>query len=310
MSTLSIAMEDYLALRNGLGHDLADAARLLPRFVAWMDDTGQATVTVAAALAWAQQPHAEPGTTVWSRRMIAVRGFARFLAGIDSATEVPPLGLLPWRQHWRPPFIYTAADIAALLNAAARLPSPLRSATYETLFGLLAATGMRVGEAIRLDVSDVDWGQGVVLVRQSKFGKSRNVPLKPSTVTALARYTERRPQFKPRPDNPSFFLSLTGRRLIYVSVHEVFSALRVNARIGVGSTTQPRIHDLRHTFAVTTLLDWYRSGVDVAARLPWLSTYLGHHDPRSTYWYLSAAPELLALAADRLEPFIVRTVPQ
>jgi integrase/recombinase XerD len=307
MSTLRAAAQDYLALRNGLGHQLADAARLLPRFVAWMDENGQQTVTVAAALAWAQLP-AAAGTVVWSHRMTAVRGFARYLAGIDPATEVPPRGLLPDRRHWRPPFIYTAADITALLAAARAMPSPLRAATYETLFGLLATTGMRVGEAIRLDGSDINWAEGVVLVRQSKFGKSRMVPLQPSALQALNTYAERRAEFKPRPDNPSFFVSLTGRRLIYVSVHEVFRDLRAGAGIGAESTTRPRIHDLRHTFAVTTLLDWYRDGRDVAARLPWLSTYLGHHDPRSTYWYLSAAPELLRLAADRLEPVIGQAV--
>lgn len=234
--------------------------------------------------------------------MTAVRGFARYLAGIDPATEVPPAGLLPCRQRWRPPFIYRPADIAALLDAARGLPSPLRAATYQTLFGLLAATGMRVGEAIRLNASDIDWQQGVVLVRESKFGKSRMVPLQPSTLTALRTYGERRAEFRPRPDNPSFFVSLTGRRLIYVSVHDVFRDLRARAGLGAETTTRPRTHDLRHTFAVTTLLDWYRDGADVAARLPWLSAYLGHHDPRSTYWHLSAAPELLALAADRLEP--------
>jgi integrase/recombinase XerD len=168
-----------------------------------MDETGHLTITVAAALTWAQQPDAAPGTTVWPRRITIVRGFARFLAGIDPATEVPPLGLLPWRQHWRPPFIYTPADVATLLHGAVRLPSPLRAVTYETLFGLLAATGMRVGEAIRLDLSDVDWEQGVVLVRQSKFGKSRNVPLRPSTLAALERYAQRRPEFRASPGNPA-----------------------------------------------------------------------------------------------------------
>ena len=144
MSALSVTLNEYLTLRRGLGHQLADAARLLPRFVAWMDSTGRTTVTVAAAVEWAQQPETDPGTTVWARRMEAVRGFARFLTGSDPATEVPPLGLLPVRKRWRPPFIYSSADIAALLHAAADLPSPLRAATYETLFGLLAATGMRV----------------------------------------------------------------------------------------------------------------------------------------------------------------------
>jgi integrase len=308
MNALSVTLTDYLALRRGLGHQLADAARLLPRFVAWMDATGRTTVTIAAAVEWAQQPEADPGTTVWSRRMEAVRGFARFLAGIDPATEVPPRGLLPYRKRWRPPFIYSSTDIAALLHAAAGLASPLRAATYETLFGLLAATGMRVGEAIRLDVSDVDWEHGVLLVRESKFGKSRNVPLTASTLNALNRYAQLRSRLHPKPDNPSFFTSLTGRRLIYVSVHDVFARLRAETGIGAGSTTPARIHDLRHSFAVATLLDWYRNGDDVAARLPWLSTYLGHREPRTTYWYLSAAPELLAAAAQRLEPFVTQAV--
>jgi integrase len=308
MSALSVTLDDYLALRRGLGHQLAGAGRLLPRFVAWMDATGQTTVTVAAAVEWSQQPEAEPGTMVWARRMEAVRGFARFLTGIDPATEVPPLGLLSLRQRWRPPFIYSSTDIAALLQAAANLPSPLRAATYETLFGLLAATGMRVGEAIRLDASDVDWERGVLLVRESKFGKSRNVPVTASTLDALNRYAQLRPQLRSRPDNPSFFVSLTGRRLIYTTVQDVFRHLRTDAGIGASSTTPARIHDLRHSFAVATLLDWYRSGEDVAARVPWLSTYLGHRDPQSTYWYLSAAPELLAAAAERLEPFVARAV--
>jgi len=307
MSALSVTLNDYLALRRGLGHQLADAARLLPRFVAWMDAADRTTVTVAAAVEWAQQPEADPGTTVWSRRMGAVRGFARFLAGIDPATEVPPLGLLPYRKRWRAPFIYSTADIATLLRAAASLPCPLRAATYETLFGLLAATGMRVGEAIRLDMPDIDWERGVLLVRESKFGKSRNVPVTVSTLDALGRYAQLRPELCPKSDNASFFVSLTGRRLLYVSVHDVFARLRAEAGIGAGCTTPARIHDLRHSFAVATLLDWYRNGDDVAARLPWLSTYLGHREPRTTYWYLSAAPELLAAAAKRLEPFVTRT---
>jgi integrase len=163
---------------------------------------------------------------------------------------------------------------------------------------------MRVGEAIRLDTTDVDWNEGVLLIRQSKFGKSRHVPLQPSAVEALRDYADRRIEYRPLPGNDSFFVSLIGRRLIYVSVQQVFGELRAETGIGTGSSTRPRIHDLRHTFAVTTLLGWYRDGGHVAARLPWLSTYLGHHDPRSTYWYLSAAPELLAAAAARLEPVI------
>lgn len=168
--------------------------------------------------------------------------------------------------------------------------------------------GMRVGEAIRLDTSDIDWERGVLLVRESKFGKSRNVPIAASTLDALNCYAQLRPRLRPVPGNPSFFVSLTGRRLIYVSVHDVFAHLRAEARIGAGSTAPARIHDLRHSFAVATLLDWYRNGEDVAARLPWLSTYLGHREPRYTYLYLSAAPDLLAAAAERLAPFVKQAV--
>lgn len=309
MNALADALGDYLALRNRLGHELADATRLLPRFVAWMGDTGQGTITVAAALEWCQQPKATPGSTVWPRRMTAVRGFARYLTGIDSATEVPPRGLLPARQRWAPPYIYSPDDIDTLLHGARGLRSPLRAATYETLFGLLAVTGMRVGEAINLDMTDVDFEAGVVRIRESKFGKSRLIAIHPSTATALGCYGGRRGEFPVQPGNDAFFVSLTGRRLIYVSVRDVFARLRTEGGIGVDGTARPVIHGLRHSFAVTTLIGWYRDGVDVAARLPWLSTYLGHRDPRSTYWYLSAAPELLAIAANRLEPMIGKVAP-
>lgn len=162
---------------------------------------------------------------------------------------------------------------------------------------------MRISEALTLDRSDIDWDQAVLLIRQSKFGKSRHVPVATSTLDALHRYALLRSSFRPQLGNDSFFVSLTGRRLIYVSVFDVFKVLRQSTGLGTESTITPRIHDLRHTFAVTVLLEWYRDGGNVAARLPWLSTYLGHHDPRSTYWYLSATPELLALAAQRLERF-------
>lgn len=184
--------------------------------------------------------------------MTAVRGFARYLSGLDPDTQVPPPRLMPEPQHWRPPFIYTPADVTALVEAAGRLPSPRRAATYQTLFALLAAAGLRVGEAIRLDTTDLDRDQGVLLIKQSKFGKSRYVLLHPSTVDALHRYTNRRNEYQPLPGNDSFFVSLTGRRLIYPSVLKVFGHLRADTALGAGSARRPRIHDLRHTFAVTT----------------------------------------------------------
>lgn len=301
MSALSDAAEEYLQLRRSLGHKLAEAHRLLPRFVAYLDATGTATITIEAALAWAQPPEVDPATSVSPHRMTIVRGFARHMAGIDARTEVPPLGLVPSRQRWRPPFIYSPTDLAALMAAARSIRWRLPAATHETVIGLLAATGMRVGEAIRLDRADVNWADGVLLVRKSKFGKSRQVPVLASTLDALKRYAEVRDGLCQKPATPSFFVSVRGTRVIYAVVQQVFRRLCDITGVGVGSASRPRVHDLRHSFAVATLLGWYRAGEDVEVWLPTLSTYLGHRDPRSTYWYLSAAPELLALAAGRLE---------
>lgn len=301
MTALTQAADDYLQLRRSLGHDLADAHRLLPSFVAYLDAIGEPTVTVRAALLWAQRPDADPASSVWPRRMTVARGFARHMSGIDARTEVPPLGLIPSRQRWRPPFIYSPADVDALMVQARAIRWRLPAATHETVIGLLAATGMRVGEALKLDRGDIDWADGVLLIRESKFGKSRQVALHASSLEALERYARCRDQLLTRPATPSFFVSIRGTRIIYPVVQQVFRRLCSDAAVGAGSTTRPRVHDLRHTFAVRTLLDWYQAGANVEARLPWLSTYLGHRDPRSTYWYLSAAPELLALAASRLE---------
>lgn len=301
MSALSVAARDYLRLRNSLGHELAEYHRELPRFVAALDGAGLPTVTVAAALSWAQERGVDAASSVPARRMTIARGFARYLVGIDARTEVPPPGLIAGPQHWRPPFIYSTDDIALLLTHARGLRQPMPAATYETLVGLLAATGMRVGEALRLDRDDIDWTQAVVVIRESKFGKSRRVPVMQSTLAALDRYAQIRDEFCTRAPSSSFLLSTTGTRLLYPNVRLTFRQLCTSAGIGADAASPPRIHDLRHSFAVRTLLDWYRGGADVEAQLPSLSTYLGHRDPRSTYWYLSATPELLSLAAQRLE---------
>ena len=300
MSALADAARDYLRLRNSLGHDLAEYHRELPRLVAFLEAEGLPTVTVAAALAWAQGPDVNPATTIAPRRMTIARGFARYLAGIDARTEVPPSGLIAGRRRWRPPFIYSPGDIEALM-AQARQLTPMPAATHETLIGLLAVTGMRVGEVIRLDRADIDWAGGVLTIRESKFGKTRMVPVHDSTLGTLERYARIRSQLCPHAASASFFVSAAGTRLIYACVGQVFRRLRDRAGIGASADRPPRIHDLRHTFAVRTLLRWYQAGDDAEARLPVLSTYLGHRDPRSTYWYLSAAPELLALAARQLE---------
>ena len=272
MTALEQAMTDYLQLRRSLGHELADVGRQLPGFVSYLDARGSTTVTIEAALEWAQQP-ADPVTSVGSRRMTAARGFARYLAGIDDDTQIPPLGLIPQPQRRRRPFIYSVADIEAVMDQIrCSNASPLRAATYQTLISLLAVSGLRIGEAIKLDRSDVDWTTGVLLIRESKFGKSRLVPLHPSTMKALAAHAELRDTLQPRPKELSFFVSLTRKRLSYAVVCQTFRQLVDNAGVGTAASSPPRLHDLRHTFTVRTLLEWYRSGQDVQAKLPALST--------------------------------------
>jgi integrase/recombinase XerD len=250
VSALEQALAGYLQLRHSLGHEMAEAGRLLPGLVAYLDARGLPTVTIEAALAWAQQAPKSPAgrvTTIGPRRMTAARGFARYLSGIDAGTEVPPLGLMPRRGPWRRPFIYTAADIDALLEQARRMiVSPLRAATYQTLIGLLAASGLRIGEAIKLDRGDIDWAQGVLLIRESKFGKSRLVPLHPSSMQALEGYARLRDQLQPGRAEPAFFVSLNRTRLLYPVVQLTFRQLTGNAGIGAGAPSPPRLHDLRH----------------------------------------------------------------
>jgi len=305
MSTLRQLADDYLNLRRALGHKMNHAAWLLPRFVAYLESIGAEAVTIEAALAWAQSSTHDPAPAARAQRLAVAGGFARYLSGIDPRTEVPPYSLLPYPQRRRPPFIFSLPDITALMAEARQLQPPLRAATYETLIGLLAATGMRVGEALRLDRADVDLAEGILVVRMSKFRKSREVLLHASTVQALARYASLRDQLQPGHRTVSFFVSIRGTRLLYSSVCHTFHRLVNAAKIGTGSPATPRIHDLRHSFAVRTLIGWYRDGKDVQAFLPRLSTYLGHRDPHSTYWYLSATPELLALATGRLEAWEV-----
>jgi integrase/recombinase XerD len=187
------------------------------------------------------------------------------------------------------------------MSATAILRGRLRQATYRTLIGLLSVTGMRVGEAIRLDRDDIDLAHGVLTVRDTKFGKSRELPVHPSTIQALRSYAGERDRLCPEPTTPAVLVSAAGTRLLYCAVHCTFKKLRDHAGLRPRSTTcRPRIHDIRHAFAVRTMLDWYRTDVEVQSRMPLLSTYLGHTRPSDSYWYLTAAPELLELAADRL----------
>jgi integrase len=301
MSALRRDLDNYLAIRRALGFKLDRAGLLLTDFVGYLETNLVDTITTDAALAWATLPP-NGASSWWAHRLSVVRSFARHLHAIDPAHEVPPPGLLPGRSHRATPFLYSEADITALMAAAAGFRSPLRAATFETLVGLLAVTGLRIGEALRLDRDDVDLAAGVMTIRLTKFGKSREVPLHASTVDALAAYNRERDRLCRRPADPAYFLSTTGSRLLYCNAHLAWLDLVRRAGLQPRSATcRPRPHDLRHSFAVRTLLGWYRDGADVQARLPLLSTYLGHVHPGSTYWYLSAAPELLALVAGRLD---------
>lgn len=299
MSPLRQTLSDYLTLRQSLGHQLADAARLLPSLIDFLEQQELSTVTVDAALQWCQQPTPVGGATVAPRRMTAARGFARYLAGIDPATEIPPVGLVPLRHHRPAPFLYSDADISTLLAASRVLAPEFRGLTYYTLLGLLTASGMRIGEAIALDLGDIDDEHATLLIRESKFGKSRLVPLRSSTMAALQNYLHVRTSVRRARREPSLFVGRTGKRLIYQVVGDTFRQLLLDTGVGADAPRRPRLHDLRHRFAIVTLIGWYRSDEPVQPKLPVLSTYLGHREPASTYWYLSAAPELLTLAAAR-----------
>jgi len=301
MIALRPALKDYLTMRRALGYKLQRTEKLLTEFVGFVEDNAADRVTTDLALAWATLP-SKCAMSWWAARLTVVRGFTTFLRTLDAATEVPPTDLLLDRGHRAVPYLYSDDEIVALMAAAEILRSPLGVLTYQTLIGLVAVTGMRIGEAIRLDRRDLDFEDGVLTVRFSKFGKSRALPLHLSTLDALHTYLRRRDHLHPRPKALSLFISTAGTRLLYCNVHWTFLRLVRHAGLRPRSTAcRPRLHDLRHSFAVRTVMDAYRADADVGARLPLLSTYLGHVHPANTYWYLSAAPELLALAGKRLE---------
>ena len=300
MKRLADAAKEYLAVRRALGFKLRHHTWWLPDFVSYLEAHGSSVITTELALSWARQP---PDTSPawWARRLTAVRQFARHHRAFDPRTEIPPPELIPYRKQRLMPHLYTTDEVTKLIREASGLKSRLQAATYATVIGLLAATGMRVSEALALDCHDVDWDREMLTIRSSKFGKSRHVPLHRTTLAALRNYMRQRERLRPHRRSPAFFLSSAGTRVIHQNFHHVF--LRLLGRTGLdrGCGRRPRIHDLRHTFAMKTVRDWYRAGVDVERRLPWLSTYLGHVSPSTTYWYLTATPELLTVAGKRAE---------
>ncbi|TAK36001.1 MAG: integrase [Chloroflexota bacterium] len=302
MTTIRQHAEAYLAMRRRLGFKLTTFSHKLMSFVSYLERMDAPVLTTAAAVAWATDTPRSTDQVHWSRRLMVVRIFARHLQLLEPATEVPPDDVLPHHYRRIPPHLFTPAELAALLDAADQLRPVFRARTWGTLIGLLAVTGLRTSEACHLDCTDVDLADEVLTVRDTKFGKSRLVPLHGSTVEALRAYAEHRDSQHPAPRTRAFLVSTRGTRLDSRNLPHTFARLVHTAGIRTpAGARRPRLHDLRHTFATATLLHWYRAGADVQAQLPLLTTYLGHADPKSTYWYLTGAPELLAVAAARVE---------
>lgn len=305
MSDLAPLLEEYLATRRALGNRLVLPGRLLKRFVAFAVQDEAPFITTECALRWATEPR-DVQPAQWANRLGMVRGFARYAHGVDPRHEVPPQGLLSGQYRRRIPYLYHDTEVAALIAAARALSGStgLRPLTHATMLGLLSVTGMRVSEVVNLDRDDVDLTGGVLIVRDSKFGKSRHLPVHASTTRALTRYARHRDRLCPHPLVPAFFLAERGTRITGCTLRRTFARLSKQVGLRTPSTSHgigPRLHDLRHRFAVNTLLRWYRDEVDVERHIPQLATWLGHAHVSDTYWYLTATPELLHLAARRVD---------
>jgi integrase/recombinase XerD len=299
MTDLSAHLEEYLRLRRSLGFQLEYPGRSLPKLIEHIEAAGGETITTNLAIAWAKLPQGVQPLH-WAHRLSAARGFARYLQTIDPATEVPPRDVFGARQQRPTPYLWSEADIARLLEGARQLEPELRAASCGALLGLLAATGMRIREAVDLERGDVDLADGVVSIRDGKFRRARLVPIHESTAAALRSYAERRDRLRPKPVSSAFFVSAAGKALTTDSVRTAF--IRITTELGLRTAeVQPRVHDLRHTFTVRTIINWLRAGFDIDALMSALATYLGHVNPVGTYWYLQASPELMELAAAHLD---------
>ena len=306
MMTLTERLDAYIVMRRSLGYDLSFTARVLRVFTAFADREGADHITVELFLRW-KANFGKADNNTWSYRLGMVRLFAGWLQGQDARTEVPPAGLIAGKLRRSRPYIYSEAEVAAIVVHASKLPSRygMRSWSCSTLFGLIAVTGLRINEAIALDDDDVDLDEGVITVRRGKNGTARYVPLAPSTVTRLRAYRAERTRLLGSTPGP-FFLMESGGRPTDCCARYNFAL--VSQALGIREPQRfcrhgrgPRIHDLRHTFAVRTIIGWYRKGLDPDREMIKLSTYLGHVKPELTYWYIEAVPELLQLASKRAE---------
>ncbi|MGH9397002.1 MAG: tyrosine-type recombinase/integrase [Terriglobia bacterium] len=302
MTVLRQAIDSYLELRRSLGFKLKDNSRCLRNFGRFLEERNADYLTTSLALEWATEPREDLACT-WAKRLGYVRGFAEYWSATDPRTEIPDKRLLPYSASRPQPHIYSDDEVQRLLDAAKSLTARggLRPHTYYCVFGLLAVTGLRASEVLNLERGDVDFPEGVLTIRQTKFGKNRLVPVHPSTGEKLAEYAARRDAWLRTISGP-FFVNEYRRRLSYTSLITTFR--QVGTQAGLWKATdqrKPRLHDLRHTLAVNTLIAWYQAGEDVERRMPALSAFLGHGRVEDTYWYLSLYPELRKLAADRFE---------
>jgi integrase/recombinase XerD len=298
-SPLDARVDDYLRLRRALGYRLDREERWLRQLVEHVQAAGSSTLTSELVISWARQP-ATAQPRHWAQRLGCARKFAGYLRTIDASTQVPPTRVFPTERHRPMPYLWSAEQIGLLLSTAGQLCPALRGLTHQTLFGLLAVSGMRLGEAIGLHRDDVDLDTSVITIRHAKFDRSRLVPLHPTATTALRGYATERDQLCPRPRSDAFFLSSRGNSLDRSQVDKTLR--QITTAMGIRTATvHPRAHDLRHSLAVHTLIRWMREGVSVDEHIAVLSTYLGHVSPAGTYWYLTAVPELMQLAAGRLQ---------
>ena len=310
-SSLTVRLGEYLEVRRRFGFRLDFAERVMRRFTAFADACGADFITVQLLLDW-KAHYGSADNNTWSARLGMVRGFATWLQASDPRNEVPPKGLFCRKLRRSRPYIYSEADIACIVETAFRLPSGygLRGWTYSTLFGLIAVTGLRINEALRLNNKDVDLNEDVLTVRQSKNGRSRFLPILPCTAARLRNYQAERDRLQSPAAAASggpFFVAERGLRPTDCAARYNFA--QVCQFIGLRGRQSyfkhgrgPRIHDLRHTFAVHTMLDWYRRGLNPDREMHRLSTYLGHRNPEVTYWYIEAVPELLQMASQRAHP--------
>lgn len=297
------ALMDYLTLRRSLGFKLHSDGKALTTFVTFLEENQSDHITTALAVRWATMSKSTRPYR-WGRRLCFVRGFASYLRALDDRTEIPPVNLLT-SKHQRPtPYLFTDNEISRLVEATGQLQGvdTFLKHSLSCLLGLLSATGLRIGEALALSVDDIDLESGVITISGAKFGKTRLIPLHSSTVRALARYRDARQQILQERSVDYWFVNHQSKRLGYDCVrkhfHKLLELLGMNGKVG---HPKPRLHDLRHHFAVSTLIRWYKNEANIDSKLPVLSAYLGHVETRDTYWYISSCPNLMNAAKKRLE---------